>query len=670
MNHLYYRLAVTNLKNNRQFYLPYLLAGMVSAMMFYLMRAIQGNDGINAMRGAGTIGLVLTMGVVIVGACVCIFLFYTNSFVMKRRKKELGVYNILGMEKRHIAKVLAWEAVILYTISVCGGLVCGIVFNKLMTMFLYKLTGLSESIPFYVSSWSCLQTAELFAVVYALMLFYNFLQVKLANPIALLHGNNVGESEPKAKWVSAVTGLVCIFTGYYLAVCADGVLEAVNLFFWAVILVIVGTYELFLSVSIAVLKLLKKNKKYYYQTSHFITVSGMMYRMKRNAVGLANICVLSTMVLVILSTTVCLYAGVEDSLQSSFAEEVTATFYFGNVPDAAAKEDLLQLFTAEAEKQGREVTEVSEYTNVVFVTHSDGNEIALYDNEDASYGFSDMGMLYVMTRADYEKYTGRLPMQTPGQPLDAFAQGSVMVTASAGFTGDVIKVFGREYPVAGRLELPEGFPDKEMEGFLGDTEVTYLIVADDSALKDFDAEIQYHVGVETDGTQEERKMYASAVREAVEAGKAQAGFDYSLIDSRAEQREEYMGMNGGFLFLGLFLGILFLMITVLIIYYKQISEGFEDRERFAIMTKVGMSRDMVKKAINTQVRTVFFLPITVAVIHLVMAFPMLKLMLMVFGLANTSLFVVCLEVTVVVFAAIYFIVFRFTSRSYYKIVYE
>lgn len=660
MNHLYYRLAVTNLKNNRQFYLPYILAGMVSAMMFYLMRAIQGNDGIKAMRGAKTINIILTMGVVIVGACVCIFLFYTNSFVMKRRRKELGVYNILGMEKRHIAKVLAWEAVILYIVSVCGGLVFGIVFNKLITMFLYKLTGLSESIPFYVSGWGCLQTAELFAVIYILMLCYNFLQVKRSDPIALLHGANVGEREPKAKWVSAVIGLVCILAGYYLAVCANGVLEAVNLFFWAVILVIAGTYELFLSVSIAVLKLLKKNKKYYYQTSHFITVSGMMYRMKRNAVGLANICVLSTMVLVIISTTVCLYAGVEDSLQSSFATEVTATFYFDDVPDAAVKEELLQQFTVSAKNQDRKVTEVSEYVNAVFLTHNVENEIELYDNKE-SYGYQEMSMLYVMTRADYEKYTG--------QALDKIAQGSVMVTASTGFTEDVIKVFGREYPIAGRLELPEDFPDKEMEGFLGDTEVIYLIVADDSALKAFDAEIQYHVGVETDGTQEERKMYVSAVREAVEAGRAQSGFSRCLIYSRTEQREEYMGMNGGFLFLGLFLGILFLMITVLIIYYKQISEGFEDRERFAIMTKVGMSRDMVKRAINTQVRTVFFLPITVAVIHLVMAFPMLKQMLMVFGLANTPLFVICLAVTAAVFAVIYFIVFRLTSRSYYNIVY-
>lgn len=664
MNHLYYRLAVTNLRNNKQFYVPYILAGMVSAMMFYIMRAVQGNDSINSMRGASILGIVLFMGVFIVGACVFIFLFYTNSFVMKRRRKELGVYNILGMEKRHIAKVMAWEAVILYAFSVCGGLVCGIVFNKLVVMFLCRLTGVSESIPFYVSGWGCLQTAELFAVVYALMLLYNFMQVKLADPIALLHGNNVGEREPKAKWVSAVIGLGCILAGYYLTVRVNGVLQAVNMFFVAVLLVIVGTYELFLSVSIAVLKLLKNNKKYYYKTSHFIAVSGMMYRMKRNAVGLANICVLSTMVLVIISTTVCLYAGVEDSLQSSFEKEVDATFYFDGVPAEAARERLTGQFRAVAEDQGRKVTELSEYVDAVFITHRDGNVIELFDNKNGSYGFTEMGMLYVMTERDYEKYTGR--------PVGAIAPGSVMVASLSGFAQDSIDVFGRTYRVADALILPEDFPDREMEGFLGDTEVLYLVVADESelALLGTGVEIQYHVAVETDGTREERKLYASAVREAVGMCRAQAGFNRSLLYSREEQREEYLGMNGGFLFLGLFLGILFLMITVLIIYYKQISEGFEDRERFAIMTKVGMSRDMVKAAIDAQVRTVFFLPITVAVIHLVMAFPMLRLMLMVFGLANVSLFAGCLAATAAVFAVIYFIVFRLTSRGYYRIVYR
>ena len=663
MNHLYYRLAVTNLKNNKQFYLPYILAGIFSAMMFYIMRTIQGNDSLDSMRGAGTLKIVLFMGVIIVGACVCIFLFYTNSFVMKRRKKELGVYNILGMEKRHIARVLAWEAVILYVVSVCGGLVFGIVFNKLVTMFLCQLTGLSESIPFYVSWWGCLQTAELFAAVYALMLVYNFIQIRLSDPVALLHGDSVGEREPRAKWVSAVIGIVCILAGYLMAACAEDVIEAVNTFFVAVVLVIAGTYILFESVSIAVPKLLKANKQYYYKTEHFISVSGMMYRMKRNAVGLANICVLSTMVLVILSTTVCLYAGVEDSLQNMFPKEISATFYFRNIPDESVRDYLLGQIRGAADGQDRKMTDVSEYMDVVFLTHTVGNVVEHYDNEDGSYDFTEMGMLYVMTREDYEKFAGQM--------LDAIAQGEVMVAPAGGFSGDVIRVFGTEYSVAGELALPEDFPDEDIRAFMGGSKVMYMVVPDNDALEQVCAgnDFEYHVGADVDGTDAERIACVSAIREAVSVCQSQFGFETGLFTSRTEQREEYMGMNGGFLFIGLFLGILFLMITMLIIYYKQISEGFEDRERFAVMTKVGMSRDMVRNTINTQVRTVFFLPITVAVIHLVMAFPILKQVMMVFGLVNTTLFVVCLVLTAAVFAVIYFIVFKLTSRTYYRIVY-
>lgn len=598
MNCLYCKLAVTNLKNNRQFYLPYILAGIVSAMMFYIMRAIQGSKAIAAMRGADTVYLILTMGLVIVALCTGIFLFYTNSFVMKRRKKELGVYNILGMEKKHIAKVMAWESVILYVLTVCGGLVLGIVFHKLVAMFLAKLTGMSESIPFYVSGWGCLQTVELFGLVYVLMLLYNFLQVSLANPVALLHGNSVGEREPKVKWISAVAGMGCIVAGYYIAVTVQGILEAVNMFFIAVLLVIAGTYALFLSVSIAFLKILKNNKKYYYQTTHFITVSGMLYRMKRNAVGLANICVLSTMVLVIISTTVCLYAGVEDSLKQNFPKEISATQYFDHVP----------------------------------------------------------------ARADYEKFTGHT--------YEPIAPGSVMVAASHLFEEDSIEIFGTTYLVADKTMFPDNFPDSELQAVLGNKQLIYIVVEDEQALEPFAAyEVRHHIELDTDGTPEERKAFATAVEEALGACKETTAFTSGMLMSRAHQREEYMALNGGFLFLGLFLGILFLMITVLIIYYKQTSEGYEDRERFAIMTKVGMGRDVVKAAINTQVRTVFFMPIIVAVLHLTMAFPMLKTIMYVFGLMNTELFVGCLVVTSVVFAAIYFIVFRITSHSYYRIVY-
>ena len=662
MNTLYCRLAMTNLKNNRQFYLPYILVGIVSAAMFYIMRAIQGNEGIDTMRGSATLEIVLTLGLVIVGICACIFLFYTNSFVMKRRRKELGVYNILGMEKKHIAKVMAWEAVILYGLSVCGGLVFGIAFHKLAAMFLYKMTGLSEKIPFSVSGWGCFQTAELFGIVYVLMLLYNFLQVKLANPITLLHGSNAGEREPKANWISAGLGLACILTGYYLAVTVHGVLEAVNMFFAAVILVIIGTYALFMSVSIAALKLLKKNKKYYYQTTHFITVSGMLYRMKRNAVGLASICILSTMVLVMVSTTMSLYVGMEDFLQEEFETEVSVSLYLKNIPDDAEREHLLAQIEEVAQQQNRKLTQVSEYVDAPFITYNEGNNVKHFDKSDGSYGYADCSILYVMTKRDYESYTGKT--------IREIAQGNVMIASLTEFEWDAINIFGKEYPVLEKVDFPGGSPDKQVTESLGNRYVIYVIVADDGQLDEIrtGTAVQYHFNIEIDGTQAERKAFASALKEMLVSCGEQLGFDTIISTSRAEQKEIYMEQNGGFLFLGLFLGSMFLMITVLIIYYKQISEGFEDRERFAIMTKVGLSRDVVKAAIHTQMRTVFFMPITVAVIHLAMAFPMLKLIMQIFGLANASLFVGCLIATTAVFALIYFIVFRVTSGSYYQIV--
>ena len=662
MKSLYCRLAVTNLKNNKQFYIPYLLMGILSVMMFYCMRAMQGSQALGEMRGGAEVALILLLGLVVVGICACIFLFYTNSFVMKRRKKELGIYNILGMEKKHIAKVMVWESRLLYVISVGGGLLFGILFNKLLTMFLYKLVGFSESIPFYISWSGCLQTLVFFAVMYLLILVYNCLQVKLANPIALLHSANAGEKEPKSKWLLGILGAACMVGGYWLALTIQSAVEAITFFFVAVVLVIIGTYALFSVISILVLKALKKNKKYYYQTRHFTSVSGMIYRMKQNATGLANICILSTMVLVMVSTTVCLYAGVDDAVNARQETELDVQFNREGILEDAQRKELSDKMTKLITDENREISMQKDYMECYWFTHTKGESVEAIDDENRG-SFKDVSMLQVMTEEDYETYSG--------QQIESVEPGKVIVAALPAWKSDNIKIFGKEYEVQSKPQ----YPDRGESGMLyGDGGYMFVIVSDKEAIgeirklgqeevKNVSERFQYHVLADIDGDSEQKKACANAVSK---------GFDGEdmICFSKTSYRESQMEMSGGFLFLGLFFGTLFLMITVLIIYYKQISEGYEDRERFHIMTKVGMSRKEVKASINSQVCTVFFLPIVVAVIHLFGAFPMLELMLSAFNLYNEKLFLICLFGTVAVFATIYFVVYKLTSKSYYKIVYK
>ena len=662
MKSLYCRLAVTNLKNNKQFYIPYLLMGILSVMMFYCMRAMQGSQALGEMRGGAEVAFILLLGLVVVGICACIFLFYTNSFVMKRRKKELGIYNILGMEKKHIAKVMVWESSLLYVISVGGGLLFGILFNKLLTMFLYKLVGFSESIPFYISWSGCLQTLVFFAVMYLLILVYNCLQVKLANPIALLHSANAGEKEPKSKWLLGILGAACMVGGYWLALTIQSAVEAITFFFVAVVLVIIGTYALFSVISILVLKALKKNKKYYYQTKHFTSVSGMIYRMKQNATGLANICILSTMVLVMVSTTVCLYAGVDDAVNARQETELDVQFNLEGILEDAQRRELSDKMTKLITDENREISIQKDYMECYWFTHTKGESVEAIDDENKG-SFQDVSMLQVMTEEDYETYSG--------QQIESVEPGKVIVAALPAWKSDNIKIFGKEYEVQSKPQ----YPDRGESGMLyGDGGYMFVIVPDKEAIgeirklgqaevKNVSERFQYHVLADIDGDSEQKKACANAVSK---------GFDGEdmICFSKTSYRESQMEMSGGFLFLGLFFGTLFLMITVLIIYYKQISEGYEDRERFHIMTKVGMSRKEVKASINSQVCTVFFLPIVVAVIHLFGAFPMLELMLSAFNLYNEKLFLICLFGTVAVFAIIYFVVYKLTSKSYYKIVYK
>ena len=675
MNRLYLRLAWSNLKNSRQFYLPYVIAGMLSAMMFYTMCAIQGNDGLSKMRGGSSVQIVLYFGVVVVGVFVSIFLFYTNSFIMKRRKKELGVYNILGMEKIHVAKIMAWETVFSFLIAVGGGLITGIVFQKLLTMFLYRLTGLEAAIPFYISGWGCLHTAEMFGAIYVCILLYNLMQIRFSNPVELLHSGNTGEREPKTKIIQAVLGILCIVTGYYIAITTDNPVKAVSLFFVAVMLVIVGTYFLFNAGSIAFLKLLRKNKRYYYQTRHFTTVSGMIYRMKQNAVGLANICILSTMVLVVISMTVCMYAGIEDELKTQYPAELELIFYD---PDGQQDAQTFNRMADEIERvikeNGRVITGKQKGSYVGTAVAMTGNKITALDR--SAMDFSNMYVLEIMTKDGFEEY-----MQ---ETIPDIPDGSVAVMMDSVYEQDTIVMGNTEYPVEQSMK----FPIRNAVSEFVDGSVI-LIVKDENALENMrkqlaameteaygeerTVDLTYVMNFDMSGTGEEKIACANAVRERVsewqndETNPKTMRLDCNVI-SRAEGHIDYETSNGGLLFLGLFLGSMFLMITVLIIYYKQISEGYEDKERFAIIEKVGMSNEEVKATIRSQVRMVFFLPLATAACHLAAAYPMLKKLLALVSLYNGTLFAWCLAGTVLVFGLIYLAVFIITSKSYYKIV--
>ncbi|MCI5874799.1 MAG: ABC transporter permease [Clostridiales bacterium] len=674
MRKLYPKLAAINIRNNRQFYLPYLLAGGLSVAMFYLVMAMQDNPGLLEIQGGMTVKATLGLGVFVVGVFAAILLFYTNSFIIKRRKKELGIYNILGMEKRHIAKVLTLEMLFTVAVTIAGGLTFGIVFNKLLAMILYRMTGLEASIPFMISGAGCRNTLMLFAAIYAAALCYNLMQIKLANPIELLHSSNVGEREPKTKILMTLIGLVTLGSGYYIALTVADITSAITFFFVAVLLVIIGTYCLFTAGSIALLKLLRKNKKYYYQAKHFTTVSGMIYRMKQNAVGLANICILSTMVLVTVSTTVCLYLGVEDALKVHYPQEISAVSYYDAMPEhpetltAAVKEAL--------KESGRTVTSEYGYLNMSMtaVRREDGFSVTGI-GAGTDYSISDVALMEIVTKSDYEKLTGETVA-----PLE---EDEIAVAATPFYEEQTLEFEGKTYTVKESYDYPEDEEDylASMAG-----SAVYLIVPDETEFvqvherlaQNWNQErvslwIKYSMGCDIDGTKEEKLVADAVARNAIaewESTTAQVDTSYhsTFTECREENRADYFSSMGGLLFLGLFLGVMFLMVTVLIIFYKQISEGYEDKVRYEIMEKVGMSNAEVRRSIRSQVLTVFFLPIVMAVVHIIMAFPMIKYIMAAFSLTNTTLFALCVVGTALVFFLIYLLVFILTSRSYYRIV--
>ncbi len=673
MNGIYGKLALTNMKNSKQFYLPYLLTGIMSVVMYYTIVAMVNNEGIHTLRGGDYIGTFLVLGKAVISLFIVIFLFYTNSFIMKRRKKELGVYNILGMEKKHIAKVLTIESVVTAAIAVIGGLIAGIVFNKLLMMFLYKLIRIDSSIQFSISKKGIISTIVLFAIIYGITLIYNLLQVKLANPIELLRSQNVGEKEPKTKIIMTILGLVCVGGGYYISITTESPLEAITMFFVAVILVIIGTYFLFTAGSIAFLKLLRRNKNYYYKTTHFTAVSGMLYRMKQNAVGLANICILSTMVLVMLSTSVSMFVGVEDELLTRYPSDISIS---ANIAADVDCSEVLELAKETIKEQGNVITEAKEgFSLGVTVLLENGmftggaNNLMMSD--------IDWSDLYTLTFCDRENGQAVLDRE-----FSDLKEDEVYLVGCPAYEGETVSFFGEEFKVAEFIEEKNKDEAHMISAVGGDY---YVILSDETVLDTIyrkqkesygenASDYRYRAYLNLEGTPEEKAKCSSLIYERIGATIADEKSEVHgnvlnyYVESRDGNREEFYALNGGLLFLGLFLGAMFLMITCLIIYFKQISEGYEDKERFIIMQKVGMSKREVKKTITTQIRLVFILPIFIAAVHVAAAYPIIVRLLALLNLTNVSLFAACLAATILIFAMIYYIMFKLTSRSYYRIV--
>ncbi|SHK14704.1 FtsX-like permease family protein [Desulforamulus aeronauticus] len=654
----YAKLAATNLKKNAQTYLPYILTCIGTVMMYYIMVFLSKNEGLGNMAGGSDMQTILSLGSYVIAIFATIFLFYTHSFLIKRRKKEFGLFNILGMEKKHISKVLMFETLYVAVISLGAGLLGGILFSKLIFMVLLKILHFEVPLGFSVSGPALAAVPLLFTGIFLLTLLNTLRQIHLAKPVELLKGGQTGEKEPKTKWPLVMIGTLSLGGGYYISLTTQSPLAALAQFFIAVILVMVGTYCLFTAGSIAVLKLLRRNKGYYYQTRHFTAVAGMMYRMKQNAVGLANICIMATAVLVMVSTTVSLYIGMEDVLRTRYPQNIMITTPVPAHQSAEGLQTAVHEVLAQHRLEGKDMLD---YRYAAFAGNQEGDTV-ITDESKMSNASSSVRQFYVIPLEDYNRLTNRTA---------SLGDNEIMIYSSRNvYKEDTLTVLNRTFTVKERLD---SFFENSLDRVLimGNYYIVVKDIAVVKAMEKAQAEengydpsgYQYYLGFDLDANEADISAVYQDIRTAV-------GSDYpdSRIESPVAAKASFFAIYGGLFFLGIFLGALFIMATVLIIYYKQVSEGYDDKARFEIMQKVGMSREEVKDSIRSQVLTVFFLPLVTAGIHIAFAFPIITKLLAVLNLTNVGLFAWCTAGTILVFALFYAIVYRLTAKVYYRIV--
>ena len=666
---IFSRLAKQNIRNNKSTYIPYMITCIFCIAMIYMMEFLRDCPTLDqAVRQADEVRMIVFTGEIVVEIFCIIFLIYSNSFLMKRRQKEIGLYNILGLERNHIGIVMFLETIITSIGSLAGGIAAGIIGSKLALLLLLKLLHIPSVLGFYISVKGIFTCLFMFGIVFLMILFLNLAKIHLSRPVELLRGNNTGEKEPAAKWLMALIGFICLGAGYYLAVTTESPIKAITIFLLAVILVMAGTYLLFTAGSIVILKFLRRRKSFYYRTGNFISISGMLYRMKQNAIGLASICILSTGVLLMISMTVSIYFGMNDIMLNRYPYDVDMSVTSISEEECQTAIEAFEKTIADnkvpVEKSVEEI-----YLDIV--CSKNGDQILIKPTNTIRNSDSVL-VLSLLNQAEYERLTG----------ISAnLNDGEIFAWYPSAVQKDSVTVDEKEFTVKKWMDKN---PLTCGEDAVSDNAV---MVVTDEDFKKFDEmrtemykgvssapageDLTLHLGLDITGSETEKIEFGTPVMETVKDLKKSGGLSenaWIISGIRQQEYESYYADNGSLLFIGIFLGSLFLMGTAMIIYYKQISEGYEDQKRFEIMQKVGLSRREVRSSVRRQILMVFFLPLLMAMLHITMAFPMIRRLLLLFGMTNTKLFIGCTAGTVLIFAVVYGLIYLITARSYYHIV--
>ena len=666
----YFGLAKDGIRKNSKMYTPYILTCIGMVMMYYIILSLQTDKTIGNMAHGSDIQMVLGFGGWVIAIFSCIFLFYTNSFLIRRRKKEFGLYNILGMGRRHISLIILCESVIVAVVALALGLFTGVLFSKFAELGLINIIDQQVNYSFFIAPKAIISTIKIFGCTFVLLFLNNLRQLYFTSTIELLGSEKAGEKPPKANWLVAIAGLVLLGIAYYISVTIKNPLAAFSVFFIAVVLVILATYLLMIAGSVVMCRILQKNKTYYYKKNHFVSVSSMAYRMKRNGAGLASICILATMVLVIISSTSCLYFGHEDALNRRYPRQIDFGFDFTNATQATLEnvKEIQNGLNQAIEECG--VESVNKYTSrsASIAGALEGNKLTTSVGAYGDKGISEMErviMLYFIPIEDYNEATGKNVVLEDNEALcyfsEDFDEKSLQVDDMTTFT---IKEKIDKCPNMDNVDF-EVVPVMVM--YLTDYDSTLQKMQELEGL-DGESRLIYSLEYGFDTTLSGDKQIEAASQIKEKFLKNEYEYNEMSMDVREAQRQDFFVAFGGLFYLGILLSVVFIFAAVLIIYYKQISEGYEDHSRFDIMRKVGMTDKEIRKSINSQMLTVFFFPLILAGIHICFAFPIVRKLLMMFSLNNVGLFVETSIISFLIFGVLYAIVYRITSNAYYRIV--